>query len=460
MTSPPKPPPRTPAWATPEPGAIVFIDPPETGYTTEEIYTLFGPGPQIDDEGNIVPDESLTAAAEVHTGAMIALVPSEADAARFALGGGEPLDQLHLTLLYLGEAADIDDESRELLLTNVETFVSGINEPVKGNAFSVAAFNPTGEEPCIVILIGNGESIPLDDVHEAAIWAAEESGVDTSLSKRPWIPHVTLAYVEPPIVGFDVDGVAEQRMGEVTFDRLRVALGGEVHDFNLGPIIASAFHMPGKHNQKDHNRGGKKDTTGDDGDASPKKSGGGGGGGGTPAEGDEAHAACPLSIDRKDELTQDEYLALRTYQGEGYMDIQDGLRHPPPNPFVEPEIRHMDDAMRRSPLQDDIRVHRGVDSGRRTFGDAWDSDMTGGEFTERGFMSTTTNETIARQQFSSPVSARGAHVVLSVPAGTSAIDLGHGVSEAEILLDRGLSWRIISDTGPGTGRVIEMELIT
>ena len=62
-------------------------------------------------------DQVVTAAAEVDTGAMIALLPSVADAAIMELTGAyaEPADQLHVTLLYLGEAASWSAEYRRLL---------------------------------------------------------------------------------------------------------------------------------------------------------------------------------------------------------------------------------------------------------------------------------------------------------------------------------------------------------
>ena len=56
--------------------------------------------------------DALVAAADIANGAMVALVPSQPDLERLALEGGEPLDQLHLALLYLGEADAIDAETR------------------------------------------------------------------------------------------------------------------------------------------------------------------------------------------------------------------------------------------------------------------------------------------------------------------------------------------------------------
>lgn len=47
-----------------------------------------------------------------HRGGMIALVPSAADAARLALPGGEPADELHVTLCYFGNASAMAFDER------------------------------------------------------------------------------------------------------------------------------------------------------------------------------------------------------------------------------------------------------------------------------------------------------------------------------------------------------------
>src|SRR5688572_33453732 len=92
-----------------------------------------------------VAELSLTAAAEAHTGAMIALVPSEEDAQRIAVDGGEDADQLHLTICYLGEAALIPQEVREQLVECVAECAARLTS-VAAKTFSVSIFNPRSEE--------------------------------------------------------------------------------------------------------------------------------------------------------------------------------------------------------------------------------------------------------------------------------------------------------------------------
>jgi hypothetical protein len=184
--------------------------------------------------------DALTAAAEVHTGAMIALIPSEEDAARLAVDGGEPVDELHTTLLYLGDAASYPEEARAQVLAAVEN-VAAVRGPLTPDGFAVSIFNPPGVEQgdgrqrdtCIVLGLSGDD---LEPVHEAVAdevrtALADHPDIVVPDQHAPWQPHVTLTYTD------DV-GQAEaltDRVGPVTFDRIRVAFAGENFDFPLTP---------------------------------------------------------------------------------------------------------------------------------------------------------------------------------------------------------------------------------
>lgn len=178
-------------------------------------------------------DDDLVAAAEVHTGAMVALVPSEEDAERIAVDGGEDADQLHVTLVYLGEAALLPPEVREDLIDSAsrwaETFPTII-----GKAFAIDMFNPpdltAGAEPCVVLGIG-GDLVA--NAHEVMLQSANAIlggyGIPLPQQHRPWVAHLTLLYTDDADVRYFTD-----RIGPVTFDRLRLAFGGDVYDIPLG----------------------------------------------------------------------------------------------------------------------------------------------------------------------------------------------------------------------------------
>lgn len=170
------------------------------------------------------------AAAEVHTGAMIALLPSKADAVRLAVADGEPASELHATLRYLGKGADFDEASRKHLTSLVRGYTKNLG-PVTADAFNVAMFNPNGDEPCIVLgLSGDG----IVEAYDTIAAAVEDYGADLPEPHKPFIPHVTLAYTG------DTSKVAEltDLTGPITFDRIRVAFAGQHTDIPLTPATA------------------------------------------------------------------------------------------------------------------------------------------------------------------------------------------------------------------------------
>lgn len=166
------------------------------------------------------------------TGAMIALVPTAADAQRLAVDGGEPVDQLHLTLAYLGDAANMDPQRRQEITAAVMGGFAGL-PPVTADAFAVSVFNPDGDpgDTCIVLGLSGG---CLDDLREMVLDALAGTSLMLPEQHSPFIPHITLTYSK------DYAQVAQlvDRIGPVTFDRLRIAFAGQNTDI---PLVASSW---------------------------------------------------------------------------------------------------------------------------------------------------------------------------------------------------------------------------
>lgn len=179
----------------------------------------------------VVEEEPLTAATQVHTGAMIALVPSDADLARLALEDGEPAEELHLTLAYLGEAADISDEMRQQIITQAAQYFTS---PVSTEAFSVNVFNPHNPEMATALVLGvKGEEL---EGPRSNVVSAVRGFFNMPEQHAPWIPHVTMIYTDELTRGLELT----EKLGPITFDKIRFAFGGEVTDLYLGaPLIAS-----------------------------------------------------------------------------------------------------------------------------------------------------------------------------------------------------------------------------
>ncbi|MFZ3595046.1 phage minor head protein [Streptomyces sp. BH104] len=185
-------------------------------------------------------EKPVTAAAEPHTGAMIALMPSAEDAERLALDvdGAEPSHELHLTLFYLGEGADWSDDQRADLIDQLQQYATDLDEPLAARAFGAAHWNTDGDAPCWVWSVGDDRDRPLDaPTLDTARWAAIHAleGMhrqpELPAQHSPWQAHVCAAYSDSPDLLADMNA----RLGPIRFDRLRAVFAGEYTDIPLGP---------------------------------------------------------------------------------------------------------------------------------------------------------------------------------------------------------------------------------
>lgn len=198
-----------------------------TGYTEDEAYALLaGIGPQT----STVKLPPIVAAANAeHTGAMIALIPSDADLKRLAHDGGELADELHMTLMYLGEAADISDDARAAIENAVRRYATA---PITAEAFSVNMFNPGSDdkEMAVVLGIGNDGGPALEQLHSNISSAVNGvGGVQLPEQHVPWVPHVTLAYTDD----LQLASQLTDRVGLITFNKIRLAFAEKVTDIPL-----------------------------------------------------------------------------------------------------------------------------------------------------------------------------------------------------------------------------------
>lgn len=168
--------------------------------------------------------------ADVHTGAMIALIPDAESAARLALSGGEDVEQLHVTLAYLGKAADWADGSRNGVRRSVQRIASSAT-PVAATAFGFALWNPGSDDPVWVYNVGDDLDDPSDTlvtVHEQVWLGLTDEGLEPPRQFSPWAPHIAATYGNLDGAGQLIDG-----LGPVRFDRIRVAFAGEYTDYPL-----------------------------------------------------------------------------------------------------------------------------------------------------------------------------------------------------------------------------------
>ncbi len=185
---------------------------------------------------------SVTAAAGSHTqGGMIALMPTAEDAARLAIPGGELADELHCTLLFLGDDGGAwPAEARDAMEASVRELVDGF-PPVACKAFGAAHWNGDGDNPAWVWSVGDNPDRGLADstLEETRALAGDIVGMtmaaldgdmpETPPQHSPWVAHICAAYSDDPALL----GELESRLGPVTFDRIRLSFGDDDRDIPL-----------------------------------------------------------------------------------------------------------------------------------------------------------------------------------------------------------------------------------
>jgi hypothetical protein len=162
--------------------------------------------------------------AEEHTGGMIALLPENPE--QFVVPGGDPADQIHLTLVYLGD--------------DVASWPNAVTEAMKSAASSLAQDFMGTEAQIFGHAVWNPDS---EEFEPASVYELTDNGVLCGYAERagemarsvmgamypdqhvPYKPHIT--------AGYNLDVTKLSLTGDVQFRTLRLALGGENFDYPL-----------------------------------------------------------------------------------------------------------------------------------------------------------------------------------------------------------------------------------
>ena len=161
---------------------------------------------------------------------MIALLPQ--DPTVFVLDDKRaiPPDQIHLTLVFLGEdVTGFDPVRRQLLGHAAWSLAQAIATPIEARVMGHATFNPDGgpngdRPPCAVHLIGDSTRLT------PALATVDTTcglllGEDYPTQHAPFLPHIT--------AGEGLTATDLTYTGPVVFDRLALALAG---DWTIVPI--------------------------------------------------------------------------------------------------------------------------------------------------------------------------------------------------------------------------------
>jgi hypothetical protein len=171
-------------------------------------------------------------------GGMLALLPADPDA--LAVDGGDPADQMHVTLVFLGDTDTVGawsgDARRAALLAGVAALAQSAGGPLPAAAVGHATFAPGDpDSQCAVHLIGDCDRLaPLQSLAQSLAEAV--LGDALPAQHTPWIPHATAGF------GEGMDAAALDYIGPVLLDRLVLAIGEDWQTFALPSPIET--HRP------------------------------------------------------------------------------------------------------------------------------------------------------------------------------------------------------------------------
>ena len=174
------------------------------------------------------------------TGTMVALFPTPNVASKLAVKGGEPKDEIHLTLAFLGKADKLPDPDG---LKQTVADWAARTPPLDGEISGHGLFT-AGPEPVTYV----SPDLPGLPEARADLADALEQG-DHPLSKdHGFTPHMTIAYSDRTK---DLPDHGGRRIG---FGKASLVIGPERHDFKLAGKLQEATYEEGLHPR---GRGGK-----------------------------------------------------------------------------------------------------------------------------------------------------------------------------------------------------------
>ena len=147
---------------------------------------------------------------------MVALYPSPDVARALAQDAGEPAEDLHLTLAFLGEADELEDIDA---LKAVVAGIAAAAPPLSGEVSGIGHFT-AGPEP---VTYASPDVPGLAELRQAVCEGCEGAGAEPS-GEHGFTPHITLSYAhsEPDIPNLPL-----------SFDTLSLVVAGERTDYLL-----------------------------------------------------------------------------------------------------------------------------------------------------------------------------------------------------------------------------------
>lgn len=132
--------------------------------------------------------------AEAQTGVMVALMLDEPTAAKLAIANGVPAAELHVTLAFLGDAADLGELGIARAAAAVDSMVRW-RSPIAGTVSGYGRFQAS-EDDGKDVFYASPDIAGLEALRGDIVQALAEVGVPISTA-HGFTPHISLAYLEP-----------------------------------------------------------------------------------------------------------------------------------------------------------------------------------------------------------------------------------------------------------------------
>lgn len=165
-------------------------------------------------------------------GSMLALYPPARAAKALAVPGGLPASEIHLTIAYTGDAADVDPEALAAVARNL-----ALRDPLTVIISGTARF--TGGDTDVAVALA--DSPGLEDLRRAALGQLGAHGIPVP-REHGYTPHLTRAYVAAD----DLGPAGRLAAFPVTFTAISAVHGKTRTDYELGgdpagtPLAAAA----------------------------------------------------------------------------------------------------------------------------------------------------------------------------------------------------------------------------
>jgi len=176
-------------------------------------------------EGSQESASDRPAVVQQHTGMMVAFTLDPKTSQQLTIPGGEPPEDMHITLAYLGDTTDFMGNIDHLVGT-IDLFARTM-QPLSGRVSGIGRFITDGQDVTPVYASVDMEG--LQSFHDELLDVLTSMGYEPA-STFTYNPHITLAYIDSdaPMPVEDISNVP------LHFDTLCLAVGDTRHFFKLG----------------------------------------------------------------------------------------------------------------------------------------------------------------------------------------------------------------------------------